>query len=382
MRRALLILSLLFTTSVTAECASCNNPTGSWTSHRTPTSPSPLPRLICNGYSEVMGEVLYLRPTTCDLDYVIADPREIPSTTTDIPAWLPQGKERPINPDHNWGFRVGVGVVSGCNDLRGIYTRLHSNQRVSTCPPNEKGLWVVFAHPETARFTPAFNPFFNGNPTDGIAARATATAFFDYDAADLVWGSRALLKCELALRSAFGLHFAYIDMTFADTWQGTEFEAYPTLFTDEISNRDHRKTWGIGPSAGLDVHYPLACGFGFEAHLGGAILVGDREESRDGRWIRIRIPTEGDPTVERDQVLSVHRGSRAVLFPYLNARLGLDYIWSCECCFTMQLALGYEFHSYINAVEVFRFNDSRATGQSQCDSFNLNGLYLRARVII
>ncbi|MGE3955024.1 MAG: Lpg1974 family pore-forming outer membrane protein [Parachlamydiales bacterium] len=379
MRTLFLASFLLITTTLFAECASCHNQPAGWMGHRGSCSPSPLPRLMCNGYWEVFGEALYLRPTTCDLGFAINDPRTIPNPGTEILSWLPQGKGHSIDPDHDWGSRIGIGLLSGCGDVRAVYTRLHTRQSADALPKNNGGIWVTYAHPATAQFTPGFNPFVDGTPTDGIPTFATASIRFDYDAVDLQWGSRALLKCELALRSALGLHFAYIDSRFADYWQGTEFDQFPAeLFTEIITNRSRRKSWGVGPAAGLDVHYPLACGFGFEGHLGAALLVGSRSETREGRRLTFLLPD----TLERDQHLDVKTGNRNGLVPYLTARLGLDYLWCCECRFTLQLAFGYEFETYINAIEAYRYNDRRATGQTECSDFSLNGLYLRVRVII
>ena len=338
----------------------------------------PCPNWCCGSF-EVGAQAIYLRPTSCDLDFVISDPRPfVPSNGIGTAQSLPQGKHHGIDPDYEWGFRVSVGYIFDCScyDVRVEYTYLHSHDKSCVRPEGEGGLWPTFAHPRYMVDT----PIFNGILSNQIPAVAKASAKFDYDAVDLQFASRSVKNCNLDLRVYAGLHFANIDHRFAAEYRGTVEPGNTSSFLmDPVQVRWNKNTWGIGPLFGLDLRYQVACGFGIGAHVGAAILAGET----DGRYFEHDlIPQLGTSTPLADEIADVCHPHRNILFPYFRTGLGINYLWCCGDCFNLLVELGYEFNSYINTIHHFRFNDTRGTGSANCYSFNLDGLYLSFRVTL
>ena len=306
----------------------------------------PCPEWCCGSF-EVGAQAIYLRPTSCDFGFVIADDRPYNPNGSSINnqnannAKLPQGHHKGIDPDYEWGFRVSLGYVFDClcYDVRLEYTYLHTHDKSDVFAPENGSLWPTYAHPRYMGFaqttgedpqtfaqTPIFS--FEGNP-----AHAHSRVKFDYDAVDLQFGSRSRKGCNLWLRGYAGLHFANID-----------------------------------------------CGFGIGAHFAAAILAGET----DGKMVQHHVRAWDAPNapVNVDETLDVPHKSRNVLFPYFKTSLGINYLWCCGDCFNLVAEVGYEFSTYINVLNQFRFNDSRGTGAASCNSFNLDGLYISLRVTI
>ena len=314
-----------------------------------------------------------------------------------------------IDPDYEWGFRLSLGYVfdCACYDVRVEYTYLHTHDKSNVTSPDDGGLWPTYGHPRYMGFgetrtatgidtvnTFAQTPIFNGT-NNGDLAHAHARVKFDYDAVDLQFGSRSCKGCNLWLRTYAGLHFANIDHRFDSHYDGTMFAVPPgpvaggkeqlqqTAANGVFDTDVHSKmcTWGVGPLFGADVRYDIACGFGIGAHFAAAILAGET----DGKMVEHdeRVwPTQNGAPTSVDETLDVCHKSRSLLFPYFRTSLGINYLWCCGDCFNLVAEVGYEFSTYINVINHFRFNDSRATGSSACDSFNLDGLYISLRATI
>ena len=373
-------------------CDPCCNPCPSW----------------CCGSFEVGAQWIYLRPTSCDYDFVIKDVRQVnPSTNQSdvdaILAWLPQGKSHGIDADYESGFRVSVGYIMDCScyDVRVEYTYHHPCDRSTVCGSETCGLWPTYMHPRYARNvtdtsgnggnpafeTPIFSGMINSVP---IEAKAHSRVKLDYDAVDLQLGSRCCKSCCLWLRTYAGLHFMNLDHKQTACYHGVMFGqvddekgigSFTSVCGEFITDvRWHKNTWGIGPLFGIDARYEIACNFGIAGHFGAAILAGET----DGKFFEhdIRNWFGSGPPTDVDQIADVKHDHRNLLFPYLRASLGVNYLWCCGDCFNVLVEVGYEFNSYINAIGHFRFNDERATGMANCYSYNLDGIYVSVRATI
>ncbi len=353
----------------------------------------------CNGVIEVSGEWLYLRPTGCEHDFVIKDPRTFDSTSQNsiaaFAAHLPVGTARQVNPDYESGFRVALGfLLDSCNrDLRVSYTYHHPCHSAHVLgQSNTCGLWPTYMHPRYAANVDgagavnaeAFEtPLFSGTVSNtDIPACASSTIRLDYDAGDLQFGFRKCLNGNIAIRPYIGLHFMNLDDRHIACYQGVMYgnqvDAVVGAFATHV--RWDKRTWGIGPLLGFDARYEIACGFGVGGQFGAAVLAGET----DGTFTETdRRTWSGNNTpLDVDEVSDVCHGDRHHLFPFMRARLGVNYLWCCGSCFKLFVEFGYEFNSYINAIGQIRFDDQRATDTSNCYSYNLDGLYLSVRGIL
>ena len=359
----------------------------------------PCPGWRCGSF-EVGAQWIYLRPTSCDYDCAIQDDRAFTgSTSTDaIVAALPSGRVHGADPDYESGFRVSVGYVMDCScyDVRVEYTYHHPSDRATLFGSETMGLWPTYMHPRYARNVPA-DPGFTGFETPIFTASIDSTEIpaiahcnvkLDYDAVDIQFGSRSLKGCNLCLRTYAGLHFMNLDHRHEAQFNGVI--ASPVTDSSQLGLegmfgefdthvRWNKKTWGVGPLFGLDAHYAVACGFGIGGHVGAAILAGETDGEyfeRDNRdWV------SPPPADVDNQEAHIRYQERNILFPYLRASLGINYLWCCDC-FKVLVEVGYEFNSYINAIGHFRFNDERATGMANCYSYNLDGVYVSVRATI
>ncbi len=349
--------------------------------------------IVCGGNIEGGGQWLYLRPSSCDHDFVIRDNRPVmvpPQTITEVTELLPSGCAHGVNPNYESGFRVFLGYLCDCKDVRVEYTYHHPTQSFEVFGSESIGLWPTYMHPRYARNIqagggPAFEtPIFTAN---GIQAAARATLRLDYDAVDLQFGSRSIARCNLFVRTYAGLHYMNLDLRHEAQFNGTGAGPGTTLVAEQIVGtqvafdthvRWNKNTWGVGPLFGVDLRYPVWCGFGLGARVGAALLAGKTEgtfRERDTRVWELAI----SPDV--DEEATVCHDSRHILFPYVRAGLGVNYLWCCPCL-RLLVEVGYEFNSYINTIGHFRFNDERGTGQANCYSYNLDGIYVGIRATI
>ncbi|MGE3953623.1 MAG: Lpg1974 family pore-forming outer membrane protein [Parachlamydiales bacterium] len=394
-------------------CGSCCNPCC-----------DPCPSWCCGSF-EVGGQWIYLRPTSCDFDFVIKDPRTLDTsvivdsvTPTNWLGFLPQGKSHGIDPDYESGFRVSLGYIMDCScyDVRVEYTYLHPCDRSRVYGDAlTNGLWPTYMHPRYSQnlefvtvdgnntLTTFETPIFSGTPSitdaEAVDAFAWSSVKFDYDAVDLQFGSRGYKSNCLWLRTYAGLHFMNLDHRHKAHYRGVfwgvdNFDDGDTTDAFNVAGlfdtfvKWTKNTWGIGPLFGLDARYEVACGFGIGGHFGAAILAGetdgkmfehDTRNFSDGQGILNRGDFSG---FDIDETLDVRHDHRNLLFPYLRASLGVNYLWCCGDCLKVLVEVGYEFNSYINTIGQFRFNDERGTGMANCYSFNLDGIYVSVRATI
>ncbi len=356
MKRLLLLLLLPFipAQAIYYCCPNwCFNPCYSWT----------------YGKLQLSGEAFYAKPHTCDLDFVIRDPRPFGAGT---PNFLPDGKAFSIRPEYEWAPRILATYVvpGGCADFSGIYTGFHHSNKRCIFPQGEGGLWPVHVNPLYMADTPLFSGMFQGEP---ITAMAKGRSRFDFDSGELQFAIRAPLGSRVCTRTFAAVHIMqinhYLDCEYVgltDPTMGNE-----VLLISQVHNK--RKTWGVGPKVGFDGHLDLWCGFGLGGKLGLGVLAG-RTQGQKFEQDQIQPTGQPNPTVDETMCLSEMKFGK--VFPMFEARLGADYTY-CWCASLWHLEVGYQFISYINNLSNTSFNDERATNQTRCASFNLDGLYIR-----
>ncbi len=374
-------------------CNPCCDPCPSW----------------CCGSFEVGGQWIYLRPTSCDYDFVIKDPRPVDTDAVDVAdiaglaTDLPFGKSHGIDPDYESGFRVSVGYIMDCScyDVRVEYTYHHPTDSSTVFAGTQNnGLWPTYMHPrytenrDLAEFglagvafqSPIFSAFQRDTVPEFIDGFARSSVKLDYDAVDLQFGSRSMKSCNLWMRAYTGLHFMNLDHRHSADYRGVflgTFNGDVITGIFDTGVKWTKNTWGIGPLFGIDARYDVACGFGIGGHLGAAILAGETDGKMTERDVRTFSDQFAalDPAANIGETLDVKHDHRNLLFPYLRASLGVNYLWCCDC-FRVMVEVGYEFNSYINSIGHFRFNDERGTGMANCYSYNLDGIYVSVRATI
>ncbi len=321
-------------------------------------------------HPEVMVEWIYLRPSTCDLDFVICDERPFDPNTT--PGSLPSGRAFSIRPDFDGGVRAALGFTIGCWQLRFLYTYLCTLERRAFDPKEMGAQWPTIVHP---RYTDG-NPLFDPLAPNEIAGLSKGRGSSDYQTFQIELGQTFHPKCRLDIRPYGALQLAYIGNSLEAFYRGTEMPGEPGARLYRSTAEWSKWCWGAGPLFGFDLRYCLGYGFGVGSHLHMGVMAG---QTHGDIHQQIQIE-QTDGTVDVDQTLDLFRRYRLLVFPFFEGKIGLNYLFCCGDQFTLLIEFGYDFISYINSLERFRFNDQRATGSSTCHSFGLDGVYLQFKL--
>ncbi|MGE3954013.1 MAG: Lpg1974 family pore-forming outer membrane protein [Parachlamydiales bacterium] len=320
---------------------------------------------------EYGGEFLALRPTTCDFPYVIRDPRTL--VASGVLEELPQGAAISIDPEYAIGFRLYTTTLFcwGTADIRVDYAHLYTSQNGRVELVDEGSLWPVPSPPATDPAPVTVSAV----PTDPLPLfRANAQRV--WDAGNVELGRRGC-KCNAQWRLFGGIHIVSLQDRFVLRDEG-KLAVVPGLPIRRILRFEDlsllARSWGAGPRLGGEFTQTLCWGIGVTGKVGVGLLAGEREDTSLDSLQFTFFQTGFPPSFETFQDLNVKGGKRAHLFPEIDARLGLTYSL-CLCGAKLTAEAGYEFTSYINALARRSFNDQRATLQTDCYSFNLNGFY-------
>ncbi|MGE3953627.1 MAG: Lpg1974 family pore-forming outer membrane protein [Parachlamydiales bacterium] len=303
------------------------------------------------GRLEVGAGLIALRPSTWSLGYAIEDA----GVTS-----LPQGTMRTLHPELEIGLRasIGYGARGGCIDARVEYTYLHSRDLNGS--RSDGTLWQVLIHP-----TP-FSPLTNIPIPADIHIRSK----FDYDGVDLQLATRYMRGRCLHLRSYCGAHYVNLDHKLAQDIEG----GTPDHFELSQFWSDRRCSWGIGPLFGTDFNWRFHRSLGITGRIDVALVSGVT------RWKRVEL-TE-IPSLFIDERLDVAANHIPHLTPYFRASIGAIYCVYVPWAYQLTVEASYEFRSYLEGLNLFRFNDERATGSNYCLPFNLDGPVLMVRLVI
>ncbi len=305
-----------------------------------------------HGGFKVGIDALYLRPTNSDLNY---------ATTVSFPTNFRQGFERnaTIDPSYDWGFYAQVGYLFPCtgNDLTLAYTYLRSDETDS----------VVGVSSGEALLLP-IGQLFSG-ATFGVA---TGKAKFDLNAVDLEGGQR-FTTGTYDMRMFAGLRYANIDHQLQSF--GAPFSSSGTTFGAQEFKSQFR---GLGPRIGVDGRYCLSSGFGVDANLSTALLIGHVDGCYDAAFT---TGTGDDLTVTN---FSAKNGSENRVVPVLEGKLGVDYtyIMDCRCKSALTFEAGYQATNYFNADDHARVVSTSGTSfayQNNTSDVAFDGIYFGVR---
>ncbi len=303
-----------------------------------------------HGGFKVGIDALYLRPTNSDLNY---------ATSISFPTNFSQGFERnaTVDPSYDWGFYAQVGYLFPCtgNDLTLAYTYLRSDETDSVVGVSGAGGTNISVLPLNAVFGGSF----------GAAA---GKAKFDLNVVDLEGGQR-FTTGTYDMRMFAGLRYANIDHQLQSF--GAPFAGGSTTFGAQEFKSQFR---GLGPRIGVDGRYCLNSGFGVDANLSTALLIGHVDGCYDAAL------TTGSGSGLTVTNFAAKNGSENRVVPVLEGKLGVDYtyIMDCRCKSALTFEAGYQATNYFNADDHARVVNTGGTSfayQNNTSDVAFDGIY-------
>ena len=261
-------------------------------------------------------EVLYMRPSRSNLDYVIVD------TDSDS---SPEGRFAKVEPNYDNGGRFGLSYNLGSGTaLFGQYTMLNTKDSDSVTEPTGGSLWATWTHPDSAI-------------DSGNATAAKMTYEFDHNVFDL--GVRKWIEVgnDLGLQIDTGLRYANMNQDI-----DINYQTGLVVFSDVHNENDFT---GWGPRLGLGLDWSVGKGFNVFGSAAGSVLVGDFDMSL----------TQVDNGTTAIYNVKDSEDNRVV--PVLEMRAGVEYAYQLENGMFVGAKIGYEWQNWFNIVVAKRFMD-------------------------
>lgn len=267
-----------------------------------------------------MAEVMFMRPSTSELDYAILDADDAKIV----------GPAEVLRVDTNYepGFRIGVGYdLAGTGvDTKLVYTWLHTSFSDSVVEPSGFELFDT----RTNRAS--------GDDNDRHRADEARAKFeFDYDVVDLEVGQTFQAGgSAVEIRLFGGLRYASIDQVLEAVYTGGDFSQGSSDFTAVTSSLDLN---GIGPRIGVGGSWDLGSGFSLFGHTAGTLLVADFEGFLDQR--------------RNNQIIELNEDFEIRVVPVAELSLGVGWVNQLSWAL-LTLRGGYEVENWFNIVDHMR----------------------------
>jgi len=262
-------------------------------------------------------EILYMRPSRSNLDYVISD------ANTDS---RPEGRFEKVEPDYSNGGRLGLSYNFGSGTaVYGQYTLLNTKDSDSAVASPGGSLWGTWLHA-------------NALIDDNDVTSAKMSYDFDHDVFDLGIRKWMDVGSDLGMQIEAGLRYANmtqnIDINYRNETAGS---------TADISNKNDFSGWG--PRLGLGLDWHVGNGFNIFSAVAGSLLVGDFDLSL----------SEIDNGATAIYNVEDSEDNRVV--PVLEMRAGVEYAHQLENGMFVGAKVGYEWQNWFNMVTAQRFMD-------------------------
>lgn len=333
-----------------------------------PTGAAPFQIVVPNLKSgvEFTLEGLYLQPTESDLDYA-----GVANTVSSSPTFVTNADVETLNPDYNFGFRVGLGYVfpdSG-NDVQLSWFHFDNDTTDNAnFLGSDTGSGVVI--------TPVFG-FWELESADSSVA-ASSRQDVQVDAIDLDVGQYISIGTRLTARLFAGLRYAQVKSDITNTYSGNFPEEADEDEVDSVTGAEvdyfNSKFNGIGPRFGVDTSYNVWDCFGVVGHFAAAFLVGQVESSTNASFST--TTTDSGFSTVTGSSLSVTADNSTRVVPVFDAKLGLDYSWPfANDTSRLSIEAGYQWTQYIDVVDHLEANGSGSFVRNT-SSLGFNGPYL------
>jgi len=344
-----------------------------------PTDAQPYQIVVPNLKSgiDITLEGLYLQPSNSNLDY--ANVQTFSGAFNDDSIVLNNTSNlQTVDPDYNFGFRVGLGYTfpdSG-NDVQLAWTHFNHSDSNSTTAPSNSLLTSTLGHTNFVN-----GPFDDEEKLFGLAfglpiydeASVTSDVKFRVDSIDLDVGQFVDIGTRLRMRMFAGLRFAQVknDQTATTNASGSltvdvgDEEDLIIDYTDTNIEQFNSKFTGIGPRFGIDSSYHIGNCFGVVGHAAMALLVGQVDSNttaNDTFFASVNvIDNDGDLEFSDEFTLdtntNINSDNVTRVVPAFDAKLGLNwsYIFTNESVLTIEG--GYQVTQYIDAVDKLTVDD-------------------------
>lgn len=361
---ALASSALLSTNAVAASCCnrtdSCCNTTPACCKDPVPVPLVSVPCFAGNWGFTIEGMLLrvsnnnmwYVKEST--LDFSQTGDEFMTHSTTDYGQ-----KFKFIQPQYRGGFRLAASYAfaNSSNDIQLAWTYFDNNFKKNIIVQNNSAFTSPIGNYAIVGLRGNV-----GNEGDYTVLQPLAGAEstkIKYDAVDLDWGQYINIGCRSKFRLFGGLRYAYLSSSMvldAETI-GQKFNIENALLEDidaVTTETVASKFTGIGPRFGMDVAYPLFCGFGLVGNFAGALLAGKSTPHSGAHYIVTLTSQEiGRPSGDGVGVINYGTTSLTRVIPALDTKLGLTYAGKFSSL-VVGLELGYKFIYYANAADRLR----------------------------
>ena len=300
-----------------------------------------------------MAEVMFMRPSTGELDFAIEDPQDGSKVTT--------GRVLSVDTDYEPGFQIGVGYdFAGTGvDAKLAWSRLRTSNDESATAPAGSTLIATLSSKGTGE-----------GSSDADSARANVD--FDYDVVDFEVGQTFQAGSSVDIRLFGGVRYANMDHDMEVFYQGGTFDAQGpddgALVTSKVDFS------GIGPRIGVGGSWDLGSDFSLFGHTAVSLLVSDFDASHVETSDSQNNPFRVNVTQDFD--------TRVV--PVVEISLGAGWVnrlsWGL-----LTLRGGYEVQNWFNVVDPLDFSKASSLGASNPGRGNttdmgLDGFFFRGNV--
>jgi hypothetical protein len=260
---------------------------------------------------EISGSLLYLQPSSGDLEYG--------TLVTPFPIATPNWANESLSPKFNPAFAVGARYMADAfNDIQLNWTHLNTTTNAS------------FAGSPTQMVGP---PFLIG-PEANDYKIGQGTVHFAYDSVKLDGGHTFCAECAFQLRAFGGVEFARIGQNLSGAFldpDGTASMSYstPSTFT------------GAGPRLGMKGQYDFG-NFQLIGETAAAALIGTSQA-------RINVSTLS-PAIVGFNNQSLTSPNATQVIPSIEAKLATAYAFPASSYGQFKIEVGYQAAVYFDAV--------------------------------
>jgi hypothetical protein len=271
------------------------------------------------------AEVLYLRPSRSNLDYVIVDP----ARTGNV-----RGSVQAVEPGYGWGGRFGLSYDFGSGtEIAGQFTGIKTHDNDTIVRLGGVDLWGIWLHP-------------NSTIDDNDVTSASESYDFEHYVVDLGVGQSLDIGKHFGLLIDAGLRYANMAQ---DIKIGYRQDITPVANRRVyIFNDNNFSGWGGRVGLGLD--WRVGWGFNVFSSVAGSVLVGDIDLNlTELDWSVGQV----NPTIRANIEEDIH--NRVV--PVIETQVGIGYTYRLGNGWSIGAKAGYEWQNWFNMVTAHRFSD-------------------------